>query len=415
MKIYRKLSRMAVRVAIVLMSLISAGLIPLPPLVPAAYADTVRAEIGNPLQAAQELIKQQKYQEALVKIQEADAVANKTPYETFVLEQMRGSAAAGTGDIDTAARAFDAVITSGRLSKDDQLKILLAVSGSYYRAKEYPKAIDWAQRYQEAGGSDPSLGVLTLQSYYLNGDYANAAREAQSQIAVEEKSGSTPSEEQLQILASCYLKQNDSAGYISALEKLVTWYPKKDYWADLLARVQRQPGFSDRLTLDMYRLMLATGNLDVASDYMDMAQLALQAGYPREAQKVLEQGYTVKALGSGVEAPRQKRLKDLADHQTATDQMTLASDAQGAAGRDDNAMVNVGYDLVINGRADQGIALMEQGIAKGELKHPDEERLLLGIAYVQSGNHSKAVQVLKVVEGSDGAAKLAELWTIEAK
>jgi len=110
-------------------------------------------------------------------IGEADAIPNKTPYESFILERMRGAAAAGAGDVEAVAKAFDAVIASGKLGNDEQLKTMQAVAGSYYRAKDYSKAINWAQRYQKAGGADASVNVLVLQSYYLNGDYANAAHE----------------------------------------------------------------------------------------------------------------------------------------------------------------------------------------------------------------------------------------------
>ena len=41
--------------------------------------------------------------------------------------------------------------------------------------------------------------------------------------------------------------------------------------------MQRKQNFSDRLSLDAYRLSLATGSMSAAVDYMEMAQLALQA------------------------------------------------------------------------------------------------------------------------------------------
>ena len=42
--------------------------------------ESLRPEVGKPLQAAQELMKAQKYKEALAKIREADAVSGKTAY-----------------------------------------------------------------------------------------------------------------------------------------------------------------------------------------------------------------------------------------------------------------------------------------------------------------------------------------------
>jgi hypothetical protein len=371
-------------------------------------ANTLRPQVGKPLQAAQALMKEQKYKDALEKIKEADAVPNKTPYETTVVEQMRGSAAASAGDLDTAAKSFDAVFAAKALPAADELKIMQAMAGSYYRAKEYAKAEAWADRYQKAGGSDPSIGLLVVQSQYMGGNFAGAAKGMQDVLAAEEKAGKSPSEEQLQLLASCYLKQNDGAGYQSALEKLVAYYPKKDYWADLLSRVQRKPGFSDRLGLDVYRLMQLTGTLSSPGEYMEMAELALQAGYPKEAQKVLDQGYAGKVLGSGAEADRQKRLKAMADKQTAEDQKALGTEQAKSA----DAQVNTGFNLVINGQNDKGLGLMQQGIAAGSLKHPDEARLHLGVAYQLAGHNDEAVKAFKAVQGKDGSQDLARLYVL---
>lgn len=379
-------------------------------------ADTVSPEVGKQLQAAEELMQAQKYKEALARIAQADAVPGKTAYDGFIIERMRGSAAAGAGEVNIAAQAFDAVIASNRLPADDQLKLMQAVTDAYYRAKDYAQAQAWAQRYLKAGGTDPGIGQLLVQSYYLGGDYANAARELQSQLTAAEKAGKSPSEEHLQLLANCYLKQNDSAGYGATLEQLVSYYPKKEYWADLLSRLSRKPGFSDRLSLDIYRLMLATGNIAKAADFMEMAQLALQAGYPAEAKKVLEQGFASGALGGGAEADRQKRLRDLADKQLAEDQKNPgAGETQAGKSADGTALVNNGYNEVINGRYDKGIALMQQGISRGGLKHPDDARLHLGIADMLAGHADDAASALKAVQGSDGAQDLARLWLIKVR
>ena len=64
-----------------------------------AQAQAVRPEIGKPLQAAQELIRAQKYKEALAKVREADAVGGKTAAENSLIERMRISAASGAGDV----------------------------------------------------------------------------------------------------------------------------------------------------------------------------------------------------------------------------------------------------------------------------------------------------------------------------
>jgi hypothetical protein len=283
-----------------------------------------------------------------------------------------------------------------------------------YGAKDYPRTIQWASRYEKEGGNDPAVHQVLIQAYYLSGEFGNAARLLKEQIEAEEKSDRAPTEEKLQFLASCYLKMNDNVGYVLALEKLVAHYPKKSYWADLIARMQRKPGFSDRLGLDVLRLQLATGNLSKPAEFMEMAQLALQAGFPAEAKKIVDQGYSAGVLGKGADVERQNRLRDLANKQAAADAAAIAQgEAEVSTAKDADALVAIGYNYVVNGKAERGLSLMEQGLKQGPLKHPEDAKLHLALAYAHVGQKARAVQLLQSVRGNDGTADLARLWLLQ--
>jgi len=382
----------------------------------ARAAEAVRAEVGKPLQAAEELIKARKYREALARIHDADAVSNKTPYESYLLERVRGYAAAQAGDNETALKSFEAVMASGRLSAPEQLSMLASAAGLYYRAKDYPKAASTAARYFAAGGTDPGVRTVLIQSYYLENDCPAAIRELQKQTQSVEEAGRAPPEEQLRLLLSCELKQKDYAGFAQVLEKLVAFYPKREYWIDLIHRVERKPGFSDRLTLDVYRLKIATGSMGAASDYMEMAQLALQAGLSTEAKKVLDRGFAAGVLGKGPEAEREQRLRELAANSVAEDAKTIAkSEADASAAPDGTALVDVGFAYVDMGQLDKGIALIERGLRQKGFKHPEEAKLHAGIAYFLAGEKAKAAQIWRSVQGNTGEADLARLWLIQVR
>lgn len=378
--------------------------------------EALRPEIGKPLQAAQELIKAHKYKEALAKIRDADAVSGKSAHEVQTLERLRFVAASNAGNTDDAAKALETLITAGKLPVSDQQKFIQAVAVAYYRDKDYGKTISWLRRYFKEGGSDGQMRTLLVQSYYLSGDHANVVKQLAVDIAAEEKAGGKPDEEQLQMLGYSYNQIKDMDGYLRVLEKLVAYYPKPERWADLLARLQRKSGFAERLTLDVYRLKQANGNIGGAGDTMEMAQLALQAGYPAEAKKIVDEGYAKNLLGSGppAEVDRHKRLRDLVARQLAEDKKNLARDeAQANTAKEGVALVNVGYNLVLNGQADKGLALMEKGMAKGNLKRPEDAKLHLAQAYLLAGQNAKAEQVFKTVQGVDGTADLAHLWLLK--
>lgn len=378
--------------------------------------DTVRPEVGKPLQAAQELMKAKKFKDALASIRQVDGVADKTPYEAFVTEQMRLSAALQAGDIATAEKAFDAIEDNERMPREQKLQIMRAISANHYQAKDYRRSIDWANRFFKGGGEDAAMRDLVKQAQFLGGDMAAAGKEIRAQIAAAEKAGKAPEKVDLELLANVGLKTNDQATYVEALEKLVRHYPTPAYWQDLIVRTQKTQGFArDRLALDTFRLMRAAGVMDQASDYMEAAQLALQATLPGEAKAFVEEGYAKGILGTGAEAERHRRLRDLATKQAAEDKGTLdATAAEAAKTATGGPLVRVGEAYASHGEYAKAVPLIEAGLKKGGLKHPEDAKLHLATILLASGRTAEAKAALAGVTGADGTAALARLWLIKA-
>lgn len=378
--------------------------------------EALRPEVGKPLQAAQELIKAGRYKEALARVRDADAVGGKSANESLMVERMRIAAASGAGDVDTAARAFEVINASGKVSSADKIRMIDSIAGSYYRAREYAKAMQWYQRYFKEGGTSSVNRNLMIQTQYLSGDLAGASKELMAEIVATEKGGGVPPEDRINLLLNAAVKLKDINAETFALERLVSYYPKKEYWVTLLSRLQSKPNFSDRLVLDTYRLSLATGSMTAANDYSELAQLALQAGSAAEAKQVVDKGFAAGVLGVGAQADRHKRLRALIDKRLAETNKTQADDEKAAlAAKDGNDLVAIGMNLVYQGKKAQGLALMQQGIAKGGLKRPEDARLHLAIAQLVAGENAKALATLRTVSGNDGTGDLARLWALYAR
>jgi len=380
-----------------------------------AKPGTVRPEVGKPLQAAKAALDGKKFAEALQRLNEADAVSNKTPFEEQLIEQMRLIAGVGSDQSSVAAKAFDALSSSGALQPAQKLQFMMAISGSYFRAKDYGSAATWANRYFQAGGNDLAMRTSLAQAYYLNNDFANATKATNDTIDAYYRAEQTPPELLFQLLTSCALKQNDKKAYAVALEKLVAAYPKQDYWLDLLHQISSRPGFPDRLSLDVYRLQFAIGALQNASQYMEFAELAIQAGLPAEAKAIVDKGYEAKILGQGQEADRHGRLRDMAKRSVDADQPTLGTaETEATKGASGNPLVNAGMNFYGYGQYDKAAALISQGLAKGDVKYPDDARLHLGIVYLAAGQKAKAVEAFKSIKSGDAVNDLARLWLIKA-
>ena len=377
-----------------------------------SQAQGVRAEIGKPLQQASELLRAGKAKEALAKAREADAVGGKTAAEQLLVDRMKAAAAQRAGDTATAIQALESAY--GRVGGAEQGQIAEQLASAHVQARNNAKATEWLNKAIQAGNN--SAGIKQLQSYLqsASGDYGAIAKDAAAAVSAAEQAGRRPEEGDLLRLADAQQRTNNLNGYSNTLEKLLSYYPKKDYWNAYLGRLPRKPGFADRFHLDVLELKLASGTLSKTEDFMEMAQLALQAGLPSDGRRIVEQGYKAGALGTGPEAARHQRLKDLALKKEAEAKANIAAQAAEAANqKTGDDLVKVGYAYASMGELDQGIKLIEQGIAKGGLKRPEDAKLLLGKALMQSGkNKPKAVQTLRSVKGTDGAAESAPLWTV---
>lgn len=400
--------------ALVLLAPLAAAAQQSPAPAASAPAEGVREELVKPLVAAQDALKARNYAEALAQLKLTDAVADKTAYERFVIDQVRIPAAAGAGDLALAEKSYQSAVASGRLKDDDRVQLMGTLTAAAFTAKDYASSIRWASQYAKDGGTLPSVRTMLIQSYYLSSDFAATARELDADVNADLAAGRAPTEERLRLLASSQSQAKNDAGYMAALERLVAYHPKKEYWFDLLSRTTRKSGFAERLWLDAYRLQKAAAGLRDAGEYTDVAQMAQQAGYPIEARELIEQGYAASVLGIGPQAAQHKALRERFAKAAADDLKSLAP-AASAGARDGNVLASTGLNLVFAGQPDKGLPMMEEGLAKGGLRQPEDMRLRLGMAYVLAGQKDKALATLAAVKGGDGTADLARLWTLHAQ
>ena len=117
-------------------------------------------------------------------------------------------------------------------------------------------------------------------------------------------------------------------------------------------------------------------------------------------------------LGTGAEAARQQRLRDLINKTAADKAASLAKrTAEAKAGKTGDDLVAIGAEYASMGKYDEGIALIQEGIAKDSLKRPEDAKLRLGVAMLQSGKgKAAAVKQLRTVQGTDGAPDVARLY-----
>jgi len=229
-------------------------------------------------------------------------------------------------------------------------------------------------------------------------DYKNAIAAMQAVVSEGEKNGKKPDENALQLILRCnYELDKEGPGVRDALEQLVHYYPKPEYWKGLLSTLLRGQ-HPDKQTLGIYRLMLDTDTLEQPNDYVEMAQLAIQAGLPGEAQKIMEKGFANKVLG-GADKDRHERLLTMAKNQATADRAALPKlEKEASTSSSGQADVALGLGYLSYDQYDQAIDAIQRGLKKGKVTDVDDAQINLGIAYLRKGDRDQARAAFKAVK-----------------
>ncbi|MYM86664.1 hypothetical protein GTP91_05645 [Rugamonas sp. FT82W] len=376
--------------------------------------DAVRPEIYKLIDPAQtkELLAAKNYAEFKNRIDTSAAMPNLTPYEAFVLNQLRVQLGQANGDYPGTVKALTEMIDSGRLKPEDKLRFIDAIAGIYYsNIKDYDQAIAWFNRYGTESGDTLKQRQFIVRSYFFKNDFATAKAEALKDIEAAKKSGATPPKDELNLLGNVGIKTKDTELYLQAVEELTRYYPTEDYWFDLLNRTRGKKAYAPRLDLDIARLKaVAAPSKMEPEDYAEIAELAVLGGFFTEAKIAMDKGYPGAIPADKNKAALQK-IRDSANKGAADDAKNIDKGIESAQkSKDGVGLVNLGYNYVTLGQKDKGIELMKQGIAKGVAKNPEDAKLRLGYALALAGKKDESVKLLETITGNDGRGDLARYW-----
>jgi tetratricopeptide (TPR) repeat protein len=370
--------------------------------------------VAEPLKKAQEAMKNKQWDAALAEIKKAQASEKKTPFEAYQIDEFLSYVLVQQKKFAEATPVFERMLNSGFMPPDQVDERTKTVAQLHFQNKDYKKAVEWGKKYLDKHPGDEGISVLVGQSYYVVNDYKNAATTMMAVVNAAEKGGRTPTENWLQIVLSSQFKLDNKDGIADALKKLVRYYPKPEYWENLLD-IYRRRDTSDRVTLGFYRMMNDVGTLKQADDYMETAQLAIDAGVPGEAQAVMEKGVQNGTLKSDDKTAqgRYDRLLASAKKSATADKAQLAQLAKEAdKATQGQAYVALGQAYLSYGMFDEAIDALKKGIAKGGVTDVDEAQISLGIAYLRKGQKDAARQAFKTVKAESKWHNLAELWEI---
>lgn len=371
--------------------------------------------VHKPLKAAQEAMQKEDWDTALAKVNEARAIPERTAFDDFQINEFLGFLAFKRQDYATAAKAFEEQLNSGFLDEELVSERVRQVTQLYFQIEDYAKAAEYAQRWVDhTNGSDVDALVFLGQAQYLLDDTDGTLKSMGTAIDATEKAGQAPKEQWLQIMLSVYDRKEDAAGVSATLQDLVKYYPSRKYWDQVLTTLQTASETDDRTMLNIYRLMFETGVMEQPEEYVELAELALEAGLPGETVTVLESGFAAKVLEGEGQERRRSRLAE-ARKQADGDRKALPSlekEAMNAKVGEPDVALGIAYFSY--GQFDKAAEALKRGVAKGSVKRPDEAQVMLGRALLKLNQKEEARKAFAAVPETSKLARVAQLWAIYA-
>ena len=372
----------------------------------------ISKQIAKPMAAAQDAQKAKKWQEVLAKTREAEATSfTKTAWDQHWMHEFRGYAYSQLGQYPEATREYEAGLASPCMSEAARVGRYKTLVTMFYAMRNSPKVIDYANRALK-NGRDPELMVTLGQAYYLTNDNKNSLKTMQEVMAIIEQKGQKPPEQTLHLIRAACEKVQDNGCVTKVYEKLVVFYPKPEYWGNLL-RSLRHGDTNDKQKINVLRLAVAVDVLKDPDDFTEMAQIALDEGLPAEAQTVLEQAIEKKLFKDQRKIDLNNRLLAKAKADVALEKAKLpAQDAAARATPEGDDDVKVGAAYLSFGDPTKAIEALKRGITQGKLAQADEAGLLLGIAYLRSDNKPEAKKAFNTVKQDPTMKRIANLWLL---
>ncbi|HXL98917.1 MAG TPA: hypothetical protein VN932_03230 [Rhizomicrobium sp.] len=379
-----------------------------------ASGEKVSKEVGVALGAAQKAAQAGDMQTALAQIKIAQAVADRTDYDNFMINRFLSSVSANLKDYATASQAYDAIIASpdfAALADPDKKSIYHDAIVVSEIQKHWQSVVTYGLANEALKANDVGIYAAMAVAYYNLNDHANAAIYAQKSIDMSKAAGTPPEEAALEIVMNAQAK-SDPAAALRTLESLAVNSNDPADWSQLVDHAFSIKGMKPIDALYLYRLSFSAGAMTRSDDYTYLASIANQLGYPTEAARALDQGMNSGKLSAGQAGPDLSKARKGAAEDERNLAIYAASAAKAKSGEQDLKMAE---DYWGYGRYADAEASARQAIAKGGLKDPSEGQMILGMALVAQDKDDEAIQTLGQVTGNEGRMAAAHLWTLRAQ
>jgi len=357
------------------------------------------------IEKAQELLAEEKYDEALQLLQTILDGEKFKPYEKAVAVQTSGYVYAAKEDYDATIAAFERAIQTGELPPRVVSDLTYGLA-QLHLAKDRPRKSlqlidEWFAGQEKEPGGEPF--ALKAQ-IHITLDELRAAEQA---IRKALSKAEEPKQQWTRILLSVLLQEERYKEARPILEDAVLIWPGvKVFWEQLTAIYYEAE--EEDLAFVARRAMHVQGMLRSSKELSSMAQLYLYHDVPIKAAEILQSGLDAKTI-----EPTEKNYELLARAYMGAREWekSIAPLTRAAEMSDEGKFyAQLAQSHIQNENWKQAEAALAEALDKGGLDDEADNWLLLGIARTRLEKYDAAIKAFRKAGDDDDVAKDAFRW-----
>lgn len=355
------------------------------------------------LNKAHQFISKGKYSKALAEMESMKRKKKLNEHERALMWQTIGFIYSSQEKFSTAIKSFEKCLSMNALPTGSMLDTQYNLGQLYMANRQYNKAgqvlLDWIGKVKKPA---PDAKYILALSLTQTKQWRKALRWAKDAVASVKK----PQEGWLQLLMSIHLELKQLEQVAKVLQRVITLYPKKNYWMQLSAVYGELKQTSKSLAV--LELAYKQGMLTKGSDLKNLASLYMHEGVPYKAAHVLSKG-----MASGAIKKTERTLTVLGEAWLRAREFDRAIGPLEKAAKlsgNGNLFIRVAHIQMEKERWKKAIGSLRSALAKGKLRDAGNAYLLLGIANMRQGKYSAAKKAFNKAMSFTNTRHSAEGW-----
>ena len=310
-------------------------------------------------------------------------------------------------DYGKALQAYENVIRQPDIPLAMEINTRYTVAQLYFVQEQWQKGINALNDWFRLTENPPeSAYVLLAQGYYQLKDYNKSLLNVEKAISMYKGKGKVPKEQWYNLARFLYFDKDDINNSVRVLEELLVHYPKKQYWVQISHMYGEQKKESEQLSA--METAYVQDMLDKGTEQVTMAYLYLNADVPYKAAKVLNRGIKNDSVDG-----TSKNYEILGNAFRQAQEVERAIPAmESAASKSDSGELyaRLGNIYLDGDQYKKAISAINKGLSRGGVKRPDNARLVLGMAYFNNKQYSKARDAFTAAGRDKRSEKYASQW-----